>query len=117
MTSNDYFRTNVGSMQRLWGPGRFSKNSNFHKILIFLFFAKFNIFVWNIIVLVFVKKMMNYTLTLVTIFNVISQFFENPFFQRYYISTSYTQLRYNTGMKLNIIRLSTKGSFLSRFSY
>src|SRR6478609_33349 len=54
--------------------------------------------------------MMYYTLTLTTIFSVISPIFKYCFLQRYYINTLYTQMHYSgpNVMKLNIICFCTK---------
>src|SRR6476619_7344996 len=47
--------------------------------------------------------MMYYTLTLITIFSIISPIFINFFLQHFDINTLYTQMPYSTVMKLYII--------------
>ena len=69
-TSNEYLRKKLEHLQKLGDQGDFFLNLNFHKILNFLFFPNSYIFVRNIIVLIFLKKMMYDTLTFFTIFGV-----------------------------------------------
>src|SRR6478609_7967698 len=71
----------------------------------------------DLICFVFLKKMMYYTLTLITIFSVISSIFRTCFLQHYYIYTLYGQLPYSTVMKLNIIYSCAKGHTRKQFFF
>src|SRR6476469_10129516 len=71
----------------------------------------------NFICFVFLKKMMHYTLTLITIFSVISPIFRTCFLQHYYINTLYRYMPYSTVMKLAIIYSCAKGHTTTQFFF
>src|SRR6476469_11106934 len=71
----------------------------------------------NFICFVFLKKMMYYTLTLITIFSVISPIFRTCFLQHYYINTLYRHMPYSTVMKLTIIYSCAKGRIRAHFFF
>src|SRR6476619_5973148 len=71
----------------------------------------------NFICFVFLKKMMYYTLTLITIFSVISPILRTCFLHHYYIITLCRQLPYSTVMKLSIFYSCAKGHTTTQFFF
>src|SRR6476469_6943163 len=71
----------------------------------------------NFICFVSLKRMMYYTLTLITIFSVISPIFRTCFLQHYYINALYRHMPYSTIMKLNIIYSCAKGHTTTQFFF
>src|SRR6478609_7044763 len=73
----------------------------------------------NFICFVFLRKMMYYTMTLITIFSVILPIFRTYFLQHYYINTLYRQMPYSTVMKIYKIfffaNVHTMGKFFAFF--
>src|SRR6478609_9351364 len=86
-----------------WGTRESLKTSNFHKIFLFFTFFKFIHFLININVLVYLKKIMYYTLSFITILSVISPFFESLFLLRYYLNTLYWHMSKRTVTTLKIL--------------
>ena len=104
--------------KQIWGRGEFKKKISKINFLKFVFFfLLLQKFLMNFICFVFLKKMMYYTLTLITIFSVISPIFRTCFLQHYYINTLYRHMPYSTVMKLNIIYSCAKGHTTTQFFF